>query len=178
VRFPQASDNRLLLAGVAASVALLIYLTVAFVNTHASTGPAASSSDPFAPWVPKYHSTLSLAPRRKGGGIEVHVSRGWNGAYGAVVPTIASEPPSGRKLVVNMRLRGPGQTPIEVIVDEFPGGPKIIDTTVSATRRWRHYTFSARVKGQWLGLGMYVGSTTNGRSNRWFGVRGLAARVR
>ena len=178
MRFPQASDNRLLLTGVAAFVGLLVYLGVALVNTHASNSVGPSSSDPFAPWVPKYHSTLALAPRREGGGIEVHVSRGWVGAYGAVVPTIASGPPPGRKVVVNLRLRGPRQTRIEVLVDEFPGGPKIIDTTVPATRRWHHYTFSARIEGRWSGLGMYVGSSTNGHLSRWFALRGPRVRVR
>lgn len=177
MRFLHSSDDRLLLAGVVAILAVLVYLGVAFANTHASSSAAASTSDPFVPWVPKYHSTLALVPRGKGGGIAVHVTRGWIGAYGAVVPTLVSQPPTGRPVVVGLRLRAPRTTPIQVVVDEFPAGPRIIDKTVPATRRWRRFTFHARVEGQWLGVGMYVGSSTNGRLYRWFAVRGLTVRV-
>jgi hypothetical protein len=179
VRLPASNDSRLLLAGVAASLALLAYLAAAFANTHASAPLfARSGTDPFAPWTPKYHSTLAPASRRKGGGIAIHAARGWIGAYGAVVPTIASQPPPGHRIVVNLWLRGFEKAPIEVLVDEFPAGPKIVDTTVPATRRWHHYTFSAPIKGRWLGLGMYVGSSTNGVAHKWFAVRGLTAKVR
>jgi hypothetical protein len=179
MRVSHAMDNRLLLAGVAAALALVVYLAVAFANTHASNSAAASSSgDPFAPWVPKYHSTLALVPGRRGGGIEVHVSRGWVGAYGAVVPTLVSQPPSGRRVVVSLRLRGSGKSPFEILVDEFPAGPDIIQTTVPATRRWHRYTFSAKVKGRWLGLGLYVGRSTKGAESRSFGVRALTVRLR
>lgn len=169
MRLSPAYDNRLLLAGVAASLALVAYLAVAFANTHATTGGA----DPVTPWVPKYHSTLAS----KAGGVVVHVSPGWIGAYGAVVPAIVSQPPPGR-IVVSLRLRGPGSAPFAVLVDEFPNGPKVIDATVPATRRWHRYTFSARIKGRWLGLGMYVGRSTAGHRSTWFAVRGLAAKVR
>jgi len=172
VRFSSANDNRLLLAGVAASLALVAYLAVAFANTHASSSTL-GGTDPFAPWVPKYHSTLAL----KGGGVAVHASRGWIGAYGAVVPTLVSQPPPGR-IVVKLRLRGAGPGPIQVLVDEFPDGPKVIDETVPATRRWHRYTFSARIRGQWLGLGMFVGSSAERHRSRWFAVRGLTAKVR
>lgn len=178
VRVPASGDTRLLLAGVVVSLALVAYLAAAFANTHVSVraiGP--SASDPFAPWTPKYHSTLALVPRRKGGGIAVHVTRGWTGAYGAVVPTLLSTPPPGDKVVVGLWLRGPGHGPFEVLVDEFSGGPKIIDSMVPATPRWRHYTFSARIKGRWLGLGLYAGRTTNGRKNAWFAVRGLTVKL-
>ncbi|HEY3550346.1 MAG TPA: hypothetical protein VGK69_04775 [Gaiellaceae bacterium] len=175
MRLSPAYDNRLLLAGVAASLALVAYLAVAFANTHAADSPVASGPGPFAPWVPKYHSTLAAG---KGGGTAVHVSSGWIGAYGAVVPTLVAEPPPGRRLVVGLGLRAPGHSPIEVMVDEFPEGPKIIDKMVPATRRWHRYTFSARIKGRWLGLGMYVGSSTDGHLSRWFATRGLTAKLR
>lgn len=171
MRLSSANDNRLLLAGVAASLALVAYLAVAFANTHASA--TVRATDPLAPWVPKYHSTLAAEK----GGVAVHASRGWIGAYGAVVPTLVSQPPPGR-IVVKLRLRGPGPGPIQVLVDEFPDGPKVIDETVPATRRWHRYTFSARIKGTWLGLGMFVGSSAEGHRSRWFAVRGLTAKVR
>jgi hypothetical protein len=171
-----------LLAGVAAVLALVAYLAVAFANTHASAStPSAAPSppDPFAPWIPKYHSTLALGSRKEGGGIAVHVRHGWIGAYGAVVPTLVSHPPPGQRVVVGLSLRAPRKTPIEVVVDEFPAGrsPDIILRTVSATARWHDYTFGARVKGRWLGLGMYVGSDAKGVLYRWFAVRGLTVEM-
>jgi hypothetical protein len=180
MRVSYATDNRLLLAGVAASLALVVYLAVAFANTHASNSPAAAGPGPFAPWVPKYHSTLALVPRRRGGGIEVHVSRGWIGAYGAVVPTLVAQPPPGHKIVVSLRLRGLGKVPIEVLVDEFPAGPSpnLFVKMVPATARWHRYTFRTRVKGRWLGLGMYVGRSTNGAASKWFALDDLNVEVR
>jgi hypothetical protein len=174
VRLPTSSDTRLLLAGVLASLALVAYLAVAFAKTHASS----AASSPFAPWIPKYHSVLTPASRQKGGGIEVRVTPGWEGAYGAVAPTLVSQPPPGSRVVVGLWLRGPGRTPIEVLVDEFSSGPDIIDKTVPPTRRWHHYAFSARVKGRWLGLGMFVGRNTNGIASTWFAVRDLTVKVR
>lgn len=176
----QGSDTRLLAVGVLASLALVAYLAVAFATTHALSGSVPVATNKFAPWVPKYHSTLALVPRRNGGGMKVHVERDWTGAYGAVVPTLVSQPPSGQRVVVSLSLRAPRKTPVEVVVDEFPSGanPDIVLTTVPARHRWRHYTFSARVKGQWLGLGMYVGSDTNGVVHKWFAVRGLTVEMR
>lgn len=179
MRLPQAKDSRLLLAGVVASLALVAYLAVAFVDTHASAS-ASSPTSKFAPWIPKYHSTLALVSRTKGRGIAVHVAPRWIGAYGAVVPTLVSEPPAGRRVVVGLWLRAPRKTPVEVVVDEFParGSPDIILRTVPATARWHHYTFRARVNGQWLGLGMYVGSDTYGVKHKWFAIRGLTVEMR
>jgi hypothetical protein len=159
----------------------MAYLAVAFANTHAAAAPSTvpTQTNPFAPWVPKYHSTLAVVPRRRQGGIAVRVRPGWIGNYGAVVPTLVSQPPPGTRVVVGLSLRGPAHSPIEVLVDQFPAGPhpNLIDTTVPATARWHHYTFSAPVKGRWLGLGMYVGRDTDGKASRWFAVRDLTVKV-
>jgi hypothetical protein len=176
VRLPESADTRLLLAGVAASLALVSYLAVAFANTHASA--SASGGNEFAPWVPKYHSTLAHASPRKAGGTAVHVQAGWRGAYGVVVPTLVSQPPPGSTLVLGLWLRGLGHGPIQVLVDEFPSGHDIIAAAVPATRRWHHYTFRARVKGRWLGLGLYVGRSVNGVGSRRFAVREPSAKLR
>ena len=174
------SDTRLLLAGVLVVLALVAYLAVAFARTHPPSGPALGLTNKFAPWVPKYHSTLALVPRRKGGGIAVHVAPRWIGAYGAVVPTLLSQPPSGQRVVVGLSLRAPRKTPIEVVVDVFPAqaNPDIVLRTVPATARWHHYTFGARVDGKFLGLGMYVGSDTNGVKHKWFVLRDLTVETR
>jgi hypothetical protein len=177
----RSTDTRLLVVGVVAFLALVVYLGVAFATTHTSTGSTPSEGDPFLPWVPKYHSTLRLVPRTKGGGgIAVQALPRFTGEYGAVVPTLAAQPPPGSTVVVHLRLRGPGQAPIRVLIDQFPAGPhpNLVDTTVPASAHWRRYTFRARVKGRWLGVGLFVGRDTGGKGSRWFAVRGLAVRVR
>lgn len=176
----QGSDTRLFLVGVVAVLALVAYLAIAFARTHPTSGPALVVSNKFAPWIPKYHATLARASRRTGGGIAVHVTRGWTGAYGAVVPTLVSQPPTGERVIVGLSLRAPSKTPVEVVVDEFPAGENsdIVLKTVPATPRWRRYTFRARVNGQFLGLGMYVGSNTSGHRHKWFVVRGLTVETR
>lgn len=175
MRLPASKDTRLLVAGVVAFFALVTYLGVAFADTHASSGGTATSFG--APWVPKYHSSLAAVPRGKTG-VGVFVARGWTGQYGAVVPTLVSQPPPGRRVVVGLWLRGPGRAGFEVVVDEFPAGPDIVNTTVPATRTWHHYVFRARIKGRWLGLGMFVGRPTSVRGSRWFAVRDLSVTLR
>lgn len=179
MRLSQATDTRLLVAGVAASLALVAYLALAFATTHASSSPNLSITNRFAPWVPKYHSKLALFPEGKGGGVAVHVEPRWVGTYGAVVPTVVSQPPPRSTVLVRLELRGPGRSPIRVVVDEFPAGPNpdIVSTTVPATRRWHRYTFRARITGEWLGLGMFVGRDTNGRASRWFAARRLTVKT-
>lgn len=176
------SDTRLLIVGILVVLAFVAYLAVAFAKTHplATTPGSLALTNKFAPWVPKYHSTLARWPRRKGGGVAVHVAPRWTGAYGAVVPTLISQPPPGQRVVVGLSLRAPRKTPIEVVVDEFPADahPDIVLKTVPATARWRHYTFKARITGDWLGLGMFVGSDTNGVKHKWFVVRDLTVDTR
>ena len=171
VRLPTSKDTRLLVAGVAAFVALFAYLGVAFANTHATSGPTASKT---APWIPHESRLVALGRRRKTGFV-VRVRPTGRGAYGALVPTLLSDPPSGRGFVVGVWLRAARPGPIGVEIDEFaPGATSVylVNTTVSATRRWHHVTFSGRVKGTWLGLGMYVYSQRNG-ARSWFEVREL-----
>ena len=180
LRVPAASDTRLLVAGVAAIAALVAYLAVAFANTHATAIQAPILTNKFAPWVPKYHSTLAFVPPGRRHGIKVRAARGWVGDYGAVVPTLVAQPPPRHTVVVSLRLRGFGGSPIEVLVDEFPAGPKpnLFDKTVPATAKWHRYTFSAPITGNWLGLGMFVGRSTNGHADKSFAVRGLTVKLR
>jgi hypothetical protein len=103
--------------------------------------------------------------------------------YGALVPTLASDPPPGRKWVVGLWLKGASPGRIGVEVDEFsPGATSvyIVNTTVPATARWHHFSFPLRVKGRWLGLGMYVYRLrqTEFTAQTWFAVRGLKLGLR
>jgi hypothetical protein len=115
------------------------------------------------------------------GGLAFRVTPTTQGTYGALVPTLASDPAPGHKFVVGLWLRGARPGRIAVAIDEFsPGATSVyvVNTTVPATSRWRHFTFRGRVKGRWLGLGMYVSRAPNGRNGKWFEVRGLTAALR
>lgn len=178
MRLPGSNDTRLLLAGVAAFVALVAYLAVAFANTHAASGSGGLVS-PFGPWTPSA-SKLTRVPRGRGGGFAVWVTPAKReGSYGALVPTLVLDPPQ-RRFAVSLWLRGTRSGRIGVEVDEFsPGATSVylVETTVPATARWRHFTFRGRVKGTWLGLGMYVYRQTSRDARTWFAVRDLTERL-
>lgn len=177
MRLPASSDSRLLLAGVAVSLALVAYLAVAFATTHASNGPTANESSKLVPWVaadsklvPHLFGKHAYAVRA------TPLTPAKPGSYGVLVPTLLPSPPSGRRFVVGLWLKGASPGRVGVSVDEFsPGATSVyvIQTTVPVTRRWRHFTFKGRVKGSWLGLGMYVYRPTGIGRRTWFEVRGL-----
>jgi hypothetical protein len=185
VRLPESKDTRLLLAGVVTFVAFVAYLSVAFVNTHASSGASSPSTvNKVAPWTP-YGSNLIAGSPTKGGGYVVHVLPAQTKSnYGAIVPTLVSEPTPGERFRVGLWLRGTrtrrsGADRIGVEVDEFrPGATsvKVVETTVPVTARWRHFTFSGRVKGRWLGLGLAVFRSASGSPRARFALRNLTVR--
>jgi len=174
-----AKDTRLFLAGVIATLALLVYLAVAFVRTHAAVFPTASNQpSKIAPWSP---SASKLVPGRrlKYGGYAVRVTPatrrpGTVGSYGALVQTLIPNPVPGREYIVRLGLRGARPGPIHLELNEFRGSASRypVKTTVPATAKWRDFTFRTRVRGSWLGLALYVYRVDRGRRT-WFAVRGL-----
>ena len=180
VRFPTATDTRLLVVGVAAFLALVVYLAVAFATTHpVGLATAASQSNKVAPWTPS-GSKLVPGPRARGGYV-VRVIPAARGIYGALLPTLVANPTPGHKFVVGLALRAPRPGRIGVTVDEFrPGATSVyvVQKTVPATARWRRFTFRGRVEGTWLGLGMYVYRVERGRGRRTsFALRNLSVTV-
>jgi hypothetical protein len=176
MRLPASSDSRLLLAGVAASLALVAYLAVAFANTHAANGPVATDNK-LAPWTP-YQAELIAIPREKKQGYDVRVNPTTSGTYGGLIPTLVADPPSGRRFRVGLWLKGSRGGPVGVEIDEFsPAATSVyvVDKAVPVHRKWRHFTFSFRVRGTWLGLGMYVHRQSSAAARTWFTVRGLTA---
>jgi hypothetical protein len=157
---------------------LVAYLAVAFALTHASS--SASPTGPnIAPWVP-HDSSFVRIPRKEGGFAVRFRPAVQLGSYGALVPTVTSNPRSGRRYIVGLWLKGSRPGRIGVTIDEFAPGTTsvyLVNTAVRAARRWRHFTFSARVKGTWLGLGMYVYRIDH-RRRTWFAVRDLTVTYR
>lgn len=170
-----SKDTRLLVVGCVAFLGLVVYLSVAFANTHAST--TTTPTDNVAPWSP-YLSKLIPIPKRTTRGFDVRVvptgSPAAAGTYGAVVQTFVPDPTPGRQYIVALWLRGsrPGQIGVEL--NEFRPGVSHypVETTVPATHKWHHFTFGVRVKGRWLGLAIYVYRINQPRRT-WFEIRGL-----
>ena len=170
---PTANDTRLLLVAVAAFVALVAYIGVAFADTTASVDLVSE----VAPWLP-HASKLTPIPRKGRRPFVVQVTPSKAGNYGALVPTVIPSPAAGRTYSVGLWLKGEaGRVGVEV--DEFAPGASsvyIVNATVDVTPGWRHYTFDARVRGSWLGLGMYV-YRIDPRRKTWFAIRGLTATI-
>jgi len=182
VRLPYSKDTRLLVAGVAAIVTLTAYLAVAFVNTHASNGPTASQANKLVPWVQVGSKLVPVPFGKQAYSVRVvPLTPAKPGTYGALVPTLIPSPPDGRRFVVGFWLKGTSSGRVGVSIDEFrPGATSVyvIQATVPVSRRWHHVTFRGRVKGDWLGLGMYVYRPTGANPKTWFAVRGLTAVLR
>lgn len=161
-RLPESSDTRLLIAGIAAFLALMVYLAVAFASTQAPSSVVAPNLvSEVAPWSP-YESKLvpiPLAGNHKFAVRVIPATKGPapGGSFGALVQTLVSYPKPGR-YVLGLGLRAPRRGRIGVQIDAFrPGVTRyLVQTTVPATARWHQFRFNLRVKGRWLGLAMYV----------------------
>ena len=145
MRLPASNDTRLLVVGVAAFVALVVYLGVAFANTRATVDIAKE----VAPWTP-YGSTLTPVAHGKRGRFDVQVTPATKGtSYGAVVQTLVPDPKRGH---IHRRALAQGTRPgrIGVELNEFrPGVARYpVETTVPATRKWHHFRFTRASQGQ------------------------------
>jgi hypothetical protein len=190
-RLPGSSDTRVFLAGVAAFLALVAYVAVAYENTHATPVTAQSLAQrlarEIAPFVPNA-SKLVPVPSGTGRGFAVRVTPLAVGNYGALAQTLVYLPPPGRRFVLSLWLRGsragqisrsrPGR--IAILVDEPGIGSKaaryVVKTTVPAKSSWHRFAFSRRVVGRRLSIALYV--TRNiyrsaDLSRSWFEVRDL-----
>jgi len=172
VRLPERNDSRLLLAGVVAFLVLVVYLGVAFATTHASS-VGASIGNPVAPWEP-HASKLVKVPHGKKGGFAVLVLPAARGSFGALASTLVANPPE-RRFVVGLWLRAARPGPVAVTLDEFrpdANSVYLVNTTVQATAKWQYFRFRGRVKGTWLGLGMYVSREAGPGLRSRFALRG------
>jgi hypothetical protein len=187
-----STDTRFLLAGAAAFLALVAYVAVAYINTHASAATtqalAKRLASEIAPFVP-HGSKLVPVRSGTGGGFAVRVTPLTVGNYGALAQTLVYRPAAGRRFTLSLRLRGsragqitrrsrPGR--IAIFVDE-PGlgglaSRYVVQTTVPATARWHRFDFSRRVEGRRLAIGLYVTRNTYRMadvSRSWFEIRDL-----
>jgi hypothetical protein len=182
VRRPASNDSRLLIIGIVAFLALVVYLGVAFADTHATTGTTAADGTT-APWIGTNLSNLTPVSLGKGRGYAVRVTPPKQrplapGAFGAYVPTLVSEPPDGHRFVVGFSLKGSRVGgPVGVQIHVFrptTASRYLVNTTVTPKRRWRHFDFTGQIEGTWVGLSINVYRPTN-RGRPWFAVRGLTA---
>lgn len=170
---PDAKDTRLLLVGVAAFLVLAVYLIVAFVRTHATNGLLPTEANHAAPWTP-FESKL-IPVQRPDGKYSVWVFPATKGpSYGAVAQTLVSDPPPGR-YTIGLWLRGARPGEIGVEVNEFRSGVARypVQTTVPATRKWHHFTFTLQVKDRFLGLAMFAYRPAKAPRRTWFAIRNV-----
>jgi hypothetical protein len=179
VQLPASNDTRFLLAGVVAFLAVVVYLAVAFANTHASNTPIAATS-PFGPWVANNAELERVSPRTMRG-FAVRVTPQAPPSYGAFVPTLVPSPAPGAKFSVGVWLKGARKGgPIGVQIHLFRTGTPslyLVDTTVPASGRWRHFTFRGQVKGNWIGLSIYVYRQAKVAVGPWFEIHGLTVHL-
>jgi hypothetical protein len=184
VKLSHSNDTKVLFAGVGAFVALVAYLAVAFVNTHAASLPTASPNH-IAPWTP-WGSNLIPVRLGKAGRYAVRVTAVPRetrkvGAYGALVPTLIPQPTPGTRFVVGLTLKGarPGQVGVQI--QKFRAGSPsryLVETVVSVQRKWSHFTFRGKVRGRWTGVSIYVYRLANVRARPSFEIRDLTVELR
>ena len=179
----RSKDTRLLVAGIVAFLALVVYLGVAFANTHASNGLTVSAASKVAPWTP-YGSALIPIPLAEKGKYAVRVVPAGGaatlGSYGALVPTLIPLPAPGARFVVGLQLKDAHPGKIGIQIHEFRSGfasKYLVDTTVPVTARWRRFTFRGRVKGSWTGLSLYVYRLASQPRKPRFMLRGLTVNL-
>jgi hypothetical protein len=202
VRLPGSTDTRVLVAGVAAFLALVAYVGVAYANTHATNVTteqmAQKLAEELSPWTPNA-SNLVPVPSGKVGGTAVRVSPTALGTYEAYVPTLVYQPPPGRRFVVSLWLRGPragqtggngsnsgaGRVAVNVTEQGLVGSGEAplseVNTTVPLKTGWHRFTFRGKVEGRRLSLAIYLYRNIYRRtdlSRTWFDVRGLAVKLR
>jgi len=181
----RSKDTRLLVAGIVAFLALVVYLGVAFANTHASNGLTVSAASKVAPWTP-WGSILVPIPRGKHGGYAVRVvavkpEATKLGSYGGLVPTLVPQPTPGTRFVIGLGLRATRPGPVGIQIHEFRSGTPsryLVQTTVPVTRKWRRFRFSGQVRGSWVGLSLYAYRLANAARKPSFVIRGLTVNLR
>lgn len=181
-RFAGSNDTRLLLAGVVAFVALVLYLAVAFAKTHTTNGP--TSANRVAPWT-AWGSDLIAVPLQKKNDYAVRVvpvpkEAATLGAYGALVPTLIPQPTPGTRFVTGLWLKQARPGRLGVQIQKFRSGTPsqyLVDTTVPVTRKYRHFTFKGQVKGSWVGVSLYVYRLANARHKPLFVIRDLTVKL-
>lgn len=181
-RLPASSDRRIMFVGIAAILALAVYLAVAFLNTHTTPLPV-TAVNKVAPWTP-WGSNLTPIRRRKSHDYVVRVTRAPGatalGAYGALVPTLIPVPSPGTRFVVGLWLKEARPGRVGVQIQEFRSGRPsryLVNKTVPVTRGWHHVDFRGRVKGSWTGVSLYLYRLLNVKSEPWFALRNLTVRV-
>jgi hypothetical protein len=179
------------LAGVAAFLALVVYVAVAYANTHATSLTAQQLARKVAPFVP-HGSSLVAVPTGVGPGFAVRVTPLAVGNYGALASTLVYQPPAGRRFVLSLWLRGsragqisrgsrPGRIGIVVGEQGLEGTTTrfVVDATVPATAKWHLFAFRRRVEGRRLSISLYVTRNVFRRADvarSWFEIRDVAVK--
>jgi len=185
IRLPRSSDARLLIAGVAAFLALVAYLGVAFATARSSpaaTGATIQSNlariqgkpQVVGPWTART-SHLARVPRR-GGRRAIRVTPVTAGLYGIEIKQLVLPATLRRGFAFSFWLRGRVASRLLVQINGGSAAPirYLLHTGVAVSRRWRRFTYRGRLPRRWIGLGLFVGQTTHKATSRWFEIRDLS----
>lgn len=176
----RTNDTGLLVAGLAAFVALVAYLAVAFATAGGSPAVIAahSAAQMLGPWRAR-DAKLARISRTRGRRLAVRVTPLASGLYGAEVQQFTVTPAQGRGFTLSFRVRGRSRSRLLVQINTGALDPPIrylAHTTVVAGRKWHRFTYHGRLGGR-TGLGLFVGQTTNSSARRWFEIRDLSLRA-
>ena len=179
-RFRHSNDTRLLIAGVVAFLALVVYLGVAFAKARTSPTIVAAARDQrkpqkIGPWTART-SKLARLPRTTGGGLAIRVTPMTVGLYGIEIKHLRLAPALRRGFALSVRLRGsrPSRLLVQINTGSSPPIRYLLHTTVVVSRRWRRFTYRGRLGDRGMGLGLFIGQTTHRAAGRWFEVRDVS----
>lgn len=179
---PRSNDSRLLVAGVAAFLALVAYLAVAFATTRNSPTAAvtvATVRSKVGPWTAR-DSSLARDRGAAGAGLEVRVTPVGSGLYGVEIKELYLARALRRGFTFSVQLRARRPSRVLVQINHGSASPMgyLVDTTVVAGRRWRRFTYRGRLEGGGNAIGPFFGQTVKRAAGRWFEVRDLSVRAR
>lgn len=182
LRLARSNDTRVLIAGVAAFLALVAYLAVAFATARsspavvASVGATRGEAQMVGPWRAR-GSKLVRVLRATGGRLAVRVTPVTAGLYGVEIQQLVLTPALRRGFALSFWLRGRSPSRLLVQINTGALEPPIrylVHTTAVARRRWHRFTYHGRLKGRGTRLGLFVGQTTHTVARRWFELRDLS----
>jgi hypothetical protein len=179
----RSNDTRLLVAGVAAFLALVAYLAVAFATTRNSPTAAvnvATVRSKVGPWTGRASSLARVrGAGASKGGLTLRVTPVGAGLYGVEIKKLFIPRPLRHAFAFSVQVRARRPSRILVQINHGSASPRgyLVSRTVVVGRKWRRLTYRIGLGGGGNGIGPFFGQTTQGDAKRWFEIRGLSVRA-
>jgi hypothetical protein len=179
-QLPRSNDTRLLIAGVVAFLALVVYLGVAYARARSSPAVAAAvrnlaKPQKIGPWTAR-SSNLARVRRTTRGALAIRVVPQSAGLYGIEIKELALGPALRRGFALSVGLRARRPSRLLVQINHGSASPLgyLVNTTAVAGRRWHRFTFRGRLEDGGNRLGLFIGQKTKTAAGRWFEIRRLS----